>query len=141
MKTYSVLFAEDVPHYATAEIKAASDADVLAAAADADFDELFLEPAWENACCRRIVHIADESGKILAADVALDNWFVRYGGEPDRRLCDAAPELLAALKSVSAAVLALATERDPDQPGLWDAALAPARTAIAKAEAQLCDDP
>jgi hypothetical protein len=49
MKTYSVLFAEDVPHYGTAEIKAASDADVLAAAADADFDDLFLEPAWENA--------------------------------------------------------------------------------------------
>jgi hypothetical protein len=93
-----------------------------------------------HACCRRIVEITDESGKFLAGDISLDNWFVRYGGEPDRRLCDAAPELLAALKSVSAAVLALAAERDPDQPGLWDAALVPARKAIAQAEAEHSDD-
>ena len=34
MKTYTVIFAEDVPHYGTAEIRAGNDADAIKAAKD-----------------------------------------------------------------------------------------------------------
>jgi len=134
MKTYTVIFAEDVPRYGVAEIAAEDDAGVHAAARAYDFDSLFTEPEWCSSFRRRIVEITDEGGNLVAEDIALDECFVRYGGEADRMLCEAAPDLLAALKSVQEAVLELAKQRDADQLGLWDAIFTPARKAIAKAE-------
>jgi hypothetical protein len=99
MKTYTVILAEDVPHYATAEIRAANDLEAIEAAKSYDRDGLVFEPAWENAVCRRVVEIVnDGSGKSVAVDIAVDEYFLRNGGESERILCDAAPELLSVLR-------------------------------------------
>ena len=90
MKTYTVILAEDVPHYATVEIAAGTDADAIAAAKAYDRDSLCLEPEWQNAVCRRIVEIYDDAdGRSVACDVAVDDYVLRSGGEAERRLCDA----------------------------------------------------
>jgi hypothetical protein len=94
MKTYSILFAEDVPHYGFAEIEAEDDAAAIEAAKDYDLSEVTTDPEWENSVCKRIVHIEGPDGKTIAADIALDDCFLRNGGEKDRILCDAAWALL-----------------------------------------------
>ena len=101
MKRYTVLYAEDVPHYGLTEIEAADAADALAAAKTADYSELFMEPEWSNAVCRRIVEIVDEDDRVVCEEIALDDCVLRFGGDKERRLCDAAPELLAVLKEAS----------------------------------------
>lgn len=102
MKTYTVLLAEDVPHYGTAHITAASAAEALEAARHLDTGEHCTDSDSSTAVCHRIVHIEDEDGNIVAEDIALDRYFLRYGGEPDRLLCDAAPRLLDALARIAA---------------------------------------
>lgn len=102
MKTYSILFAQDVPHYGTAEIVAADDADALAKAKALDPGEVCTDAAWDDPVCRRIVHIEDPSGKIIEQDIALDDFFLRHAQNIDPRLCDAAPALMAALESIAA---------------------------------------
>jgi len=103
MKTYTVLLAEDVPHYGTAHITAASAAKALEAAHRLDTGDHCTDPDSSSAVCRRIVHIeAEEEGTIVAENIALDGCFLRYGGEPDRLLCDAAPRLLDALTRIAA---------------------------------------
>lgn len=74
MTEYTVLYAEDVPHYALAEIEAATPAAAIAAAKAFDYSGLCAEPDWNNPVSRRIVHIAAPGGEIVAADIALDNW-------------------------------------------------------------------
>lgn len=59
MKTYTVLFAEDVPHYGTVEIQAESDDAALEAAKAYDISEVTLDPEWENSVSKRIVFIDD----------------------------------------------------------------------------------
>ncbi len=97
MKTYSVLFAEDVPHYGTAHIEAPNDAAALEAARAYDLSDVTNDPEWENSVCRRIVHIEDPEGNVIHCDIALDDCFLRNGGEAERRLCDAAREMFDAL--------------------------------------------
>jgi hypothetical protein len=100
MKTYTVLFAEDVPHYGTAEIQAEDDAAALELAKAYDLSEVTNDPAWEYSACKRIVHIEDPPGNIIFEEIALDDCFLRYGGDKERVLCDAAPELLEALENL-----------------------------------------
>jgi hypothetical protein len=102
MKAYSILFAQDVPHYGTAEIVAANDAEALAQAKALDLGELCTDPAWDDPVCRRIVHIEDPAGKIIAQDVALDDFFLRHAQNIEPQLCDAASALKAALESIAA---------------------------------------
>jgi hypothetical protein len=102
MKTYTVLFAQDVPHYGSIDIEADDDAAAIALASAFDLDDVTLDPDWDNTSCRRIVHIEAPDGRLIAEAVALDNSFLRYGGDEDRRLCDAAPQLLEALKTIAA---------------------------------------
>jgi hypothetical protein len=97
LKTYSVLFAEDVPHYGCVDIEAANDAAAIAAAKAFNVRDVTDDPAWSSTVCVRIVHIEDEQGNIVASDVPLDDFHLRNGGDADRRLCEAAPKLLAAL--------------------------------------------
>jgi hypothetical protein len=97
MKTYRVLFAEDVPHYGVAEITADSDAAVLDAAKAYKISEVTNDAEWENSSCKRIVWIEDPDGNTVAEGVALDDCHLRYGGEKERLLCDAAPRLLKVL--------------------------------------------
>jgi hypothetical protein len=73
MKTYIVLYAEDVPHYCTVEIQAAGHDDAINAAkarhtGDLDFDD----PDWENPILRRIVNIQDSNYVDIANDIPLD---------------------------------------------------------------------
>lgn len=102
MKTYTIVLAEDVPHYGTAHITAASAAEALEAAGGLDTGDHCTDADWSNTVCRRIVHIEAEDGTIVAEDIALDGCFLRYGGEPDRLLSDAAPRLLDALTKIAA---------------------------------------
>jgi hypothetical protein len=74
MKPYSVLYAEDVPNYCTAEIEAENDQDVLnKAKTHANTGDLeFNDPDWSNPILRRIVHILDGNSVAVAQDISLD---------------------------------------------------------------------
>jgi hypothetical protein len=93
MKIYSVLYAEDVPHYGTAEIEAETDTEAIAKAKAGPFETD--DPDWNNTVCRRIVHIEGPAG-IIAEDVPLDPCTLIYG-EDKRQLSESAPELALAL--------------------------------------------
>ena len=131
MKTYTVLFAEDVPHYGVAEIKAQNHRAALEAAKAYDLSEVTTDPSWENAACKRIVHIIDAKGKVVFEDASLDDCFLRYGGEKDRALCDAAPAMLEALE-LCEHVLSDLSRLDDGTPSI--SALNMTREAIAKAK-------
>jgi hypothetical protein len=130
VKTYSVLFAEDVPHYGIAEIHAEDDAAALDAAKAYDLSDVTNDPEWENSACKRIVYIEDAEGKIIFCDVPLDDYVLSCGGEKERRLRDAAPELLDALRLCEEVLTDLA-RLDDGTPSI--SALTMARNAIAKA--------
>jgi hypothetical protein len=130
MKTYSVLFAEDVPHYGTAEIEAEDDAAALEAAKAYDLSDVTNDPEWENSVCKRIVHIEDQEGNTIISDVPLDNCDLRYGGDKERALCDAARDMLEALQ-LCEDVLSDLARLDDGTPSI--SALNASRKAIAKA--------
>lgn len=72
-ETYSVLYAQGVPHYANALVAATSDHAAVIAAIARPVDELdFADPDWSSPVCRRIVHIEAPDGRIIAEDVSLD---------------------------------------------------------------------
>ncbi len=81
MKTYQVLFAEDVPHYGVADIEAEDDAAALEAAKAYDLSEITTDPEWENSVCKRIVYIKDAEDNMMFHDVPLDNHFLGLDGE------------------------------------------------------------
>jgi hypothetical protein len=80
MKTYTVLYAEDVPHYTSVEIQAASqDEAINAAKARHTGDLAFDDPDWENPILRRIVHIQDSNCVDIANDISLDGYQLLTG--------------------------------------------------------------
>jgi hypothetical protein len=106
MKTYSVLYAEDVPHYATGEIEARTDKAAIRKARKMKTEAFCsYDPDWDASVCKRIVFIEAPDGNNIAEDIALDRFHLRNGGEQDRRLCAAAPELLRALRQIAATPL------------------------------------
>jgi hypothetical protein len=131
MKTYSVLFAEDVPHYGSAAIEAEDDADALERAKAFDLSDVTTDPEWENSVSKRIVFIEDPDGNTVFNDIPLDDYDLRYGGDKVRRLCDAAPALLEALE-LCEDVLSELARSDDGTPSI--SALQLARAAIAKAK-------
>src|ERR1700722_196856 len=75
VKTYSVIYAEDVPHYACGEIEARGPKEAIAKARALDTDTFgAYDPDWNNAVCRRIVSIEDDKGNDVARDISLDNY-------------------------------------------------------------------
>lgn len=130
MKTYSVLFAQDVPHYGTAEIEAKDDAAALEAAKAYDLSDVTDHPEWENSVCKRIVYIEDQEGNTIFHDVPLDNYDLPSGGDTERHLCDAAGDMLEALQ-LCEDVLSDLARLDDGTPSI--SALNAARKAIAKA--------
>jgi phosphoribosylformylglycinamidine (FGAM) synthase PurS component len=99
MKTYSVLYAEDVPHYGSMEIAAENDAEAIAKAqaiSEEDLGNTTIDPVHSNSVCKRIVHIEDPEGKHIAADIPLDGYTLIHG-EDKRRLSESAPQLSQAL--------------------------------------------
>jgi hypothetical protein len=123
MKTYKVLYAEDVPHYGYHDIEAEDDqAAIEAAVAFHESGDVSLyEAAWDSSVCARIVHIEDPDGNIIAEDKPLDDYFLRGGGQADRLLCDAAENLFKALKKI--AVTPLWGERIEDEDRKRDPAI------------------
>lgn len=98
MKTYTAILAEDVPHYATVEIRAKSAAEAIEAAKALVRDDLCFEPDWDNAECRIVEISDDESCQNVAHDLAIDDCFFRDGGEREPALSGSAQELLAVLQ-------------------------------------------
>jgi hypothetical protein len=131
MKTYSVLFAEDVPHYGAVEIKARNPAAALKAAKAYDLSQVTTDPVWDNSVSKRIVYIEDADGNMLHCDVPLDDYHLRHGGEAERRLCDAAAEMLRVLE-LCEDVLSDLARLDDGTPSVSE--LNAARAVIAKAK-------
>ncbi len=91
MKTYTVLYAEDVPHYGTREFDAANDILAIERAKAITPDAMSNytnDPDYKNTLCRRIVHIEGPVG-IIAEDIYLGS---------DDSLRDSAHDLAQALE-------------------------------------------
>jgi hypothetical protein len=132
MKTYSILFAQDIAHYGQAEIEAKSDEAAIRAAQKPKLLNgiCFSDIDWENAILTRIVFIQDSDGNIIAENIALDQYHLRHGGDADQLLCEAAADMLAALEAQEMA------EHDPEaarRKGYFDIARDLRKAAIAKA--------
>jgi hypothetical protein len=95
---YSVLYAEDVPHYGFAEIEADTDEEAIERTKTHDYGDLDLEAEWGSSACKRIIHIERPDGKIVADDISLDRTFLRDGGDEAIRLFDNAEPMLKALE-------------------------------------------
>ena len=136
MKTYEILYAEDVPHYAIGEIKARGPKDALAKARKVDTDTFTaLDPDWSNPVCRRIVHITEEkSGKYIAEDVRLDNYALEQATDREITIRKHGVELLETLERAydvldgiadklffSDASLSRIADRQPDREIYFDA--------------------
>lgn len=72
MKTYNVLFAEDVPHYSAVEIEAMDTVDAIQKAQNCDLTDVPTNPDWNNVISRRIVEVTDEDENIVAEFIPLD---------------------------------------------------------------------
>ena len=114
MRTYSVLLALDVPHYGCLDIEAATDAEAIAKAMALDPGEVCTDPDWYWPTCRRIVHVEDPGGALIAQDVALDDYFLRHVSQLAPALCDEAPALLAVLERIAAIPLWGESIADPE---------------------------
>jgi hypothetical protein len=135
MKTYTVLYAEDVPHYGTAEIEAENDAEAVGKAiaiSDENLSGTTIDPEFSNSVCRRIVYIQDAEGNDVALDISLDAYTLIHG-EDKRRLCDAAEAMFEALEAQEMA------EFDPEasrRKGYFDNARALREAALKTARGQ-----
>lgn len=85
MKAYTVLFAEDVPHYGFVDIQAPDAAAAIAAAKAYSYGDVVTEPEWGNTRNHRIVEIQDENSQTIAMDIAL----AERCDNPDTTLVDA----------------------------------------------------
>jgi hypothetical protein len=134
MKTYTVIYAEDVPHYALGEVEARGQKDAVAKARKLDTDTFTAyDPDWSGAVSRRIVSIEDPDGSIVAHDIPLDN-YVLYNADTDKRFkLDAAEAMFEALCAQETA------EFDPqasERKGYFKNARKLRRIALAKARGQ-----
>lgn len=131
MKTYTVIYAEDVPHYASADIEARRPEEAILKARKLETDGFTsFDPDWSASVCRRIVSIEEPDGTVIAHDIALDEYHLRNGGDADRHLCEAASDMLAALEAQEMA------EYDPEaarRKGYFDHACKLRKAALAKA--------
>lgn len=112
-KTYTVTYAENVPHYGQIEIEATSRRKALAWAKAENFDSIYFDDAdYGSSSCRRIVQIEDEDGAIIAEDIALDPYYLMDEANVPRRLCEHAAALLEALELCEDALSDLARTDD-----------------------------
>jgi hypothetical protein len=80
LKTYSVLYAEDIPHYGGVDIEAPDDAEAVRLARSFDTNQVsYYEGCWDGAVCKRIVSIEDSAGRTLAQDIPLDDYRLHHG--------------------------------------------------------------
>ena len=108
MKTYTALFAQDVPHYGMVEIAATSDEDALAKAhihwecVQRGEEPWPLDEAQhDSAVLDRIVEINDETGRQIAADIRLDTYHLTIAPtELNVKLIENASQMHDALKEI-----------------------------------------
>ncbi len=113
MKTYTILYAEDVPHYGTREIEVANDGLAIARAINITpgaMSKYTNDPDHGNPQCRRIVHIEGPDGVIIE-DVYLDIADRLRAFGP--KLADALHEAIRAMNAVPSFDTGLP---DPDHP-------------------------
>jgi hypothetical protein len=134
MKTYTVLYAEDVPHYSFGEIEARSDKSAIAKARKLDTETFqAYEPDWNNPVCRRIVSIEGPDDNVIAQDVPLDDYVLHKATADEQLRLDAAEGMFEALCAQEVA------EFDPDasrRKGYFDNARELRNAALAKARGQ-----
>jgi len=93
MRTYTVLFAQDIPHYGLVEIEADNDEAIVANAkaywqsVESDDEPWPLtEPDHDSPILTRIVQITDDQGREVATDISLDENYrlvnTRETGDP-----------------------------------------------------------
>lgn len=98
MKTYSVIYAEDVPHYALGEVEARGPKDAIAKARKINTETFTAyDPDWSGAVCSRIVSIEDSHGNVVAEDIPLDNYVLHHADADKRLKLDAAEAMFEAL--------------------------------------------
>ena len=101
MNTYTVIFAQDIPHYGSVDIEAEGDDHAIEAARiywrDVEHDPVN-DPDWNSSVSRRIVEITDESGKSIANDVRLDSYSLERATDEEIIIRAHAKELLESLE-------------------------------------------
>jgi len=131
MKTYSILYAQEVPHYTAHEIQAENDAQAVELAKAFDWSALPSDPDYSSAVLRRIVYIEDAAAsEIVDEGIALDDWRLSESRQK-HALHDAVLDMLEALR-LCEQVIAHFARTDDGTPSI--SALHMARDAIAKAE-------
>jgi hypothetical protein len=108
MKTYTVLFAHDVPHYGSVEVNATGDVDALAKAKvhweRVQRDEEpwpFTEAQHDSAVLARIVEITDEAGRQVVVDLRLDTYLLSVAPtDLSAKLIENASHMHSALKEI-----------------------------------------
>jgi len=135
MKTYEVLYAEDVPHYGVREIEAADDRLAIQKACDITPESMSRytnDPDHDNPCCRGIVHIEGPDG-VIAENISLDDFHLCRAEAGLRLKIDAAEAMFEALQAQEMA------EFDPEaarRKGYFDRARALRQAALSKARGQ-----
>ena len=108
MRTYTVLFAQDVPHYGSVEINATGDVEAIAKARGywerVERDEEpwpLYEAQHDSAVLARIVEITDKTGRQVAADIRLDTYLLSIAPtDLSAKLIENAPQMHAALLEI-----------------------------------------
>ena len=78
MKTYTALYAENVPHMGSVDFEAVDTVDAINKAQHLDFEQLTTNPDWSNTVSRRIVEITDDNENIIAEFISLDALPLRF---------------------------------------------------------------
>jgi hypothetical protein len=72
LKTYTVLYAEEVPHRAFGEVGALDDTSAVRKARRMKTESFCqYDPHWDRAFCKRIVHVEAPDGTLIAEDIQL----------------------------------------------------------------------
>jgi len=111
-KRYTVLFAQDVPHYGTVHLEAENDADALAQARAywervrrGDEEWPLFDSEIENALLDRIVEITEDNGdyREVVRDVPLDDYYLAHTPTPlSLAMLKSAQAMFEALKLIAA---------------------------------------
>jgi hypothetical protein len=141
VKTYTIIFAEDVPHYGSVEIAAANDADaVVQATAYWNRAKNSQEPwplddaEYGSAILERIIEITDSDERPVANDIRLDSYYLATARtERHARLIDNAAYMAEVLKRIAACDIDQLDTNDAEHDALCDA-VETARAVIAKIE-------
>jgi hypothetical protein len=107
---YTVVSAQDVPHYGSVEIEAENDTDALTRAKTYWQEAHHGEKPWplddaqyDSAVLARIVSISDSADREVACDVRLDTYVLQFApDELDAKIFEHAKPMFAALQSIAA---------------------------------------